>query len=305
MAFELKQNEQIPNAVRRLVCKRIDKALETLDGKAHTLSDRSIHDARRRFKEIRGTLRLVRDELGEKTFRRENRTYRDAGRPLSMVRDAKVLLETLDGLIEHFQGRAHPENLERLRRILVEKRRLTRKQVLRRDGAVPRITKDLRAARKRVKDWPLQRRGWKAIRGGIERVYAQARQVMKRALAVASDENFHEWRKRAKDLRYELELLGPTWPEMIEPLAAQAHRLTDLLGNDHDLCVLRVVIAEDVAPDDAVDKELLFALIDERRATLQKQAVELGLKLYAEGAREFVRRLKGYWKVPSGVQEES
>jgi CHAD domain-containing protein len=295
MSFELKTDEQIPKAVRRLVCKRIEKALETLNRKTRSLSDRAIHNARRRFKEIRGTLRLVRNELGEKTFRLENRTYRDAGRPLSMVRDAKVLLDTLDGLIGHFQGRANPENLGRLRRILLEKRRATRKQVLHRDGAVPQIIKNLRAARKRLKDWPLKRRGWKAIHGGIHKVYSQARRGLEDALAKRSDASLHEWRKRTKDLRYELELLEPTWPEMIEPLAAQAHRLTDLLGEDHDLCVLRAVIVDEVTSDDSVDRELLLALIDERRALLRGEAGELGRKLYAESAPRFVSRLKGYW----------
>jgi CHAD domain-containing protein len=301
MSFELKTDERIPKAVRKLVCKRIDKALETLNGKTRSLSDRAIHNARRRFKEIRGTLRLVRDELGEKTFRRENHAFRDAGRPLSMVRDAKVLLDTLDGLIRHFEGRANPQNLARLRRILLEKRRATRKQVLQRDGAVPQITRSLRAARKRMKDWPLKRSGWKAIRGGIHKAYARARQGLKDALAKRSDENFHEWRKRTKDLRYELELLQPAWPEMIEPLAAQAHRLTDLLGEDHDLCVLRGVIADEVTPDDSVDRELLLALIDERRALLQAEAGELGRKLYAESAPSFVTRLKEYWKARSSA----
>jgi len=296
MSFELKRDAPIPKQIRRLAYKRIDKALRVLGRNTLSLNDPAIHTARRRFKEIRGTLRLVRDELGEKTFQRENRTYRDAGRPLSMVRDAKVLLDSLDGLIEHFHGRVKPQHLSPLRRSLLAKRRNIRKRVLQKDHAVSQIVEDLREAKKRVKDWPLKKRGWKAIEGGICRVYKEARQAMKSATAKNSDENLHEWRKRTKDLRYELELLAPVWRETIEPLVEQAHRLTDLLGDDHDLCVLRDVVEKEMDSDDSIDKELLLALIDERRTSLQEEADELGRKLCAEGASQFVKRLKKYWK---------
>jgi CHAD domain-containing protein len=295
MAFELEQGEKIPKGVRRIVCKRIDKALQTLKGKNGAVSDSAVHDARRRFKEIRGTLRLVRDELGDKVFRRENRTFRDAGRPLSMLRDAKVLVDSLDGLIAHFDGRVKPQSLSRLRRRLLERRRETRKQVIRQDRAVPGIVRRVVDAKKRVENWPLRRRGWKAIEGGLRRAYALGRRAMKGVRAGASDEPLHEWRKRTKDLRYELELLQCIWPETLTPLAEQCHRLTDLLGDDHDLAVLRTVVQEESEDEPAVENELLFALIDERRDMLQKEATALGEKLYEESVREFVRRLKGYW----------
>jgi hypothetical protein len=84
---------------------------------------------------------------------------------------------------------------------------------------------------------------------------------------------------------------------MIKPLAEQAHRLTDLLGEDHDLAVLSVIAEEEPSERRAIDSELLLALIRERRSALQNEALELGKKLYEEGASQFVRRLKGYWKV--------
>ncbi len=116
----------------------------------------------------------------------------------------------------------------------------------------------------------------------------------------ASDETLHEWRKRSKDLRYELELLQPLWRETIGPLAEEAHHLTDLLGQDHDLAVLQAVAQEESEAKDQNDEEpqneLLDALIDERRQVLQRDAMALGQKLYREGEKQFVARLRGYWK---------
>jgi CHAD domain-containing protein len=168
--------------------------------------------------------------------------------------------------------------------------------VLKKDHAVSDIARRVRAAQKRVPRWPLQRRGWKAIEGGLRKVYQQGRRALEVVRSDTTDEALHKWRKRAKDLRYELELLQTIWPEMIKPLAEQAHHLTDLLGEDHDLAVLRLLAQDESDGGSSIDSELLFALIDERRSALQREASELGKKLYEERDGKFVDRLRGYWK---------
>jgi CHAD domain-containing protein len=45
---------------------------------------------------------------------------------------------------------------------------------------------------------------------------------MRDVRAVATDAALHEWRKRAKDLQYELELLRFVHPDTIGPLVEQA-----------------------------------------------------------------------------------
>jgi CHAD domain-containing protein len=296
MVFELKQGEKVPKGVRRIVGRRIDKALKALKSGGKTVSDPAVYDARKRFKEIRGTLRLVRGELGDKAFQRENRTFRDAARPLSALRDAAVVVDSLDELVKLFGGRVKAQNMARLRRALLKNHREARKEVIGRDGAVEGIVRQMRKAKTRIKNWPLKRRGWKAIEEGLRQVYDQGRRAMKKAVARNSDEALHEWRKRAKDMRYELELLESTAAQVIRPLAQQAHLLADLLGDDHDLAILRTSAQEQFNSGSAIEGELLFALIEERRSTLQREAISVGTKLYKESPRNFVRRLEGYWK---------
>ena len=300
MSLELERDEPISEGVRRIVCERIDMALETLTRSARAVSDDAVHEARKRFKEIRGVLRLVRDELGGKIFRRENRTFRDAARPLSVLRDAKALIDSLDALIAHFKERVKPKAFAKFRRVLIERRREARKQVLQKDRAVVRIVRRIRSARKRVERWPLERKGWKAVDGGLQRVYSQGMRAMNEARSEPSDETLHEWRKRTKDLRYGLELLQAAWPETMKLLAEQTHHLTDLLGDDHDLAVLRTVAQQELKDEPFDEAELLPALIDERRIVLQQEAIDLGLKLFEEDDEEFVARLKGYWKAARG-----
>ena len=117
------------------------------------------------------------------------------------------------------------------------------------------------------------------------------------ALKDPSDEKLHEWRKRVKDLRYQLELLEPVWPDVMKATAEQANVLSDLLGDDHDLAVLRELLGgelKDVLSKEA--SETLQALIDRKRADLQHSSASLSEKLFAESPKQFESRLKVYWK---------
>ena len=99
MKYRLKRGESTPEGVRRMAAEQLGKALEHLacqDGKR----DKHIHEARKATKRLRALVRLVRRELGDEVYALENQCYRDAGRRLSELRDATVLVETLDRLVE-------------------------------------------------------------------------------------------------------------------------------------------------------------------------------------------------------------
>jgi CHAD domain-containing protein len=297
MAFELKRKETIPDGIRRIACEQIEKTIELLNDFRTSIRDETVHEARKRFKQMRGALRVVREELGSKRFDRENSTFRDAGRPLSELRDAKVMIDTLDELTRHHKGRLAPGSFKHLRAALKGRRRDIRQRVLGKNKTLHSIVLAVRKSSRRVPDWPLAHKGWKAIAPGLRQIYRQGRDAMEIAIRDGTDEAFHEWRKRAKDLRYEIELLDRAWPETMQPMAESAHHLTDLLGQDHDLVVLREIVANEM-DQEIVDeeRELLEPLISQRRADLLKEARELGRKLYAENDGEFVDRIHDYWK---------
>jgi CHAD domain-containing protein len=295
MRLVFKRNESIPDGMRRLVHKRIDHVLEKLADRGATLSDEDVHDLRKCCKEVRVILRLVRGELGNDVFRCENHVFRDAARPLSKVRDAKVLGERLEGLLEHFTGSVERQELAGVRRVVSARREIIRRDLFRRRRTISRIRRKIRAASKRVDKWPLRHRGWKALEPGVGVVYRRGRRAMQAAQIAVTDDGLHEWRKRAKDLRYQLTLLlgRNHW------LAAVAHRLTDLLGEDHDLAVLQSTASQ--ASDVSLrERDRLADLVGVRRATLQQAAFACGGQLYAERTRDFVWGVERYWKACRG-----
>ena len=75
--------------------------------------------------------------------------------------------------------------------------------------------------------------------------------------------------KRAKDLRYQAELLVGIWPGPVTALAQELHRLTDLLGWVHDLSSLAAM-----TPGRAVSR-----IIAAERAAAVSDAISLGARM--------------------------
>jgi CHAD domain-containing protein len=297
MSFKLKSGQSLRKGLRRVARQQMDFALGQLSGKHKGSRGEAVHEARKSFKRLRALLRLVRPVIGEKTYRAENARFRDAGRPLAEVRDAKILIETLDGLAEHFQEHIAGRSFGDVRKALQAHLRAVRKRVLDDQDALAVVGDAGRQARDQIKGWAQVPNRWSAVGDGLEDVYRRARDAFGAAAADPTVENLHEWRKQAKYLRYQLELLRPLWPERMGELAAEADRMGELLGDDHDLAVLRQMLTDDPGRfGDASDAEVLLALIDRRRAELEAEAVMLGRRFFQDKPGAFAARLKGYWK---------
>jgi CHAD domain-containing protein len=295
VAGKLKPDEAGTRGVRRIARRRIEAALEALDG--HEVGDKSVHEARKELKKARATLRLIRDALGERTYKRENAAIRDAARPLSEVRDGRVLLDALDSLVKYYGAPASALRLTGFKRVLNRRRMELRKKILERPGPLRGTREELHRVRSRADKWPVGRRGWSVLGPGLKRTYSSARDALKEAQRARTDECLHEWRKQTKYFWHELQLLEPLWPGQLGELADETHKLADLLGDDHDLAVLadRALQARQAFPTDASHKAFL-AFVQRCRESLQEKAFALGKRLYEEKPAAFTARLGKYWR---------
>lgn len=299
MGYELAPDRTLPDELRRVAAEELDGAVERLLGPGDGDGDRvaAVHETRKHFKKTRSVLRLARGELGDKTYRRENTRLREAGNKLSDVRDAHVAVQTLDKLTERFAAELPPDAFAGVHRELAERRRRASERLAGADSPVEDVVAIVRQARARVPDWPLDRDRWRVVGAGLRVQYARGARRFARARRDPTARNLHEWRKRVKDLWYHLRLLRPVWPGVMGELADRAHDLSDRLGDDHDLAVLREVLDEDPGGfGDPAEVSALRELIDRRRAELRQAAERLGRRLYADDARVLDRRLKAYWK---------
>ena len=213
----------------------MDKAASHLEGREGEPPDEAVHQARKCFKRSRAAIRLAREELGSEAFRRENERYRDLGRELSGVRDADVLIATLDGIATR-SGREGA--FAGLRELLVADRDAQRAKALEDDTARADALERLGSARDAIAGLPLDDSAPKALVAGFRRTYRDGRRAAREAGQTHTTEALHEWRKRVKDLWHQCQVLEPFWPGRMTSMAKQAHELSDLLGEDHDLAVL-------------------------------------------------------------------
>ncbi len=294
-AIKLSRSGADTHGVRGIARQQIAQALESL--KASTLSDETVHAARKELKKARATLRLLRDSLGDSTYKRENAVLRDAARPLSEVRDARVLLDTLDKLVESSGPRARGLPLDGLKRALQRERTDSRRRILERSASLEPQRRALRKADERAARWRVGHHGWNVIGTGLKRIYREGRKAFIVAQADSSAENLHEWRKSTKYLWHQLQILQPLWPGLIGELADQAHKLAEQLGDDHDLAVLRgKALENDGAFPNAAARSALIKLIDGCRTELREKAFVLGRRIYVEKPKAFEARFGQYWE---------
>jgi CHAD domain-containing protein len=300
MSYKFMPGEGVRGAIRRCAGEQLDRAIDELTDGVRSHPVEAIHDARKAIKKERSLLRLARATMAPAERRRDNEALRAAARKLSGARDADVLISTLDDLAERFSGQLPAATFDGIRRQLVHSRDAGGSA----DSAeLARAVVILREVRTHAGDWPLRRDGWKAIKPGLARSYRRGRKLLAKAQRERSAETWHSWRKRVKDLWHQERLLSELCGPAIRGQASDAHRLSDLLGDDHDLALLREALASgDIeAP---VDSDAVIGLIDHRREELQARAIHVGQRVYAESPKAFSRRLKRYWEAGQAQVDE-
>jgi CHAD domain-containing protein len=290
--FRLRDGERVPDGLQRIACGQLDMSIERLEGHTDEELGAAVHETRKSLKRLRATVRLVRDELGDEVYRRENGAFRDAGRRLAGARDSQVLLETLDALAERYPDQLPHGRVDRFRRMLMDEHAAAQRRL--QDGiAIAEVLGELRAARARVPDWPLERDGLDDLAPGLRRIYRRGRRDYRAARREPGTESLHELRKRVKDLWYAGQIVRPASPKKMRRIARRAHALSNLIGEDHDLAILgrRAVERRDRFDDEAAVDELVSA-IERRREELQREAMRLGKRLFRKKPRKLVRPLR-------------
>jgi CHAD domain-containing protein len=297
--------EPLGDGLQRMALAQIDLALEALgDGDGSGPGEQGVHDARKAIKRLRALLRLLRDELGERAFARENATLREIASRLSEARDAAVMLATLDALIAR-----HPRRLERrdgvreLRRRLAAEHERQRGQMLADTATRAELLCELQAFRWRVASWSLpESRGLELVSDDLARLYRQGRKRYRRAAHDRGERmiTMHQWRKRVKDLRYAIEMLDrPGSEQRLRELSRRADELGEQLGEDHDLAVFaqRLRAGKQRRHDQTWHcgrrtRTLLTDAIAARRRVLRKRALRQGRRLFRATPKQLVRRVR-------------
>ncbi|MDG2383089.1 MAG: CHAD domain-containing protein [Pirellulaceae bacterium] len=306
MEYGFEINESVDAAVKRVARAQISLAIHDANDPALDRHE-VVHRIRKRCKKQRALIRLVRPSLAD-TFGRDNAFYRELSRNLSSLRDTQALLECFDRTIDHFAATIDRDEFAPIRSFLIDRRDECTENKARLVRLTETTTSQLEHAIGSVQDWKIDSNDFNAVAPGLEKTYRRACKAMRQVRKQPETERLHEWRKRVKYHGYHADLLARIAPGLLGAHGKLAEQLGTLLGEDHDLAVLKATLFStqfSTGGPTAVNNQCLARLrilVETRQLQLQSDALELGRILLAEKPRHLVRRWNQYWLVARETQ---
>lgn len=284
LEFRLRPGEAPGSGIPRVITARASQAAAAVRraGEAEDPAE-AVHEARKSLKKTRSALRLLRGVIPDEERRRINTVCREAGARLSGARDAEVKIATLEKVAG---GSGDEDGLEAWNALLAGEAQGHRQDLAPDRLSQVEVSIEAVAAEFRERDFgPCAEQA----AGNLGRGYRRGRSAMKLADKKGAVEAFHSWRKRAKDLRYQLEILEPGLSDDFTVIRKDAEKLADLLGDLHDLDVL----LEDLAGRGLRESEesRLSGLIVKAREDQVAACLEQGRSTYRLKPGRFTNRL--------------
>jgi CHAD domain-containing protein len=287
-SYELRPDETLGDGIRRIVCHQIENAIEASQAKKNGQGS-PVHETRKHLKKARAALRFVSGEIDRPVWKREDRSLRRIGQLISEVRDAEVRLQTVRQLRDFARGKksGFRETEELLAFEL--------------DSFLAAFSEWPEEAKQRlcqtldhIRDWPLDNLSCAHFRQCVQQTYRRGRKALKIATEKKSTKNLHTLRKRAKELGYQLRLSRPLQPPVFAELNDELKTIGQYLGQVHDLAFVSDRLSS-IGPVRKRGDRILNALIVSRERELERTALALAERFYAERPRQFARRISKYF----------
>jgi CHAD domain-containing protein len=242
--------------------------------------DDAVHEYRKSLRRARATLALVAKALPRSERRAVRKALQEARRGLGNARDHAVAPETLASLplsdeertiakaVLDAAAEAMPARQE-IKQSLAEgaARALAQAEAL--EAALPPSLT------------------WSTIVKGVKSTYDEARAARKAAMR--STTSFHRWRRRSKELGYQLDVLAGFAGQRVSELQKEIEGATEPQGPVVDLIMLRDFVETHGTRGEPLD--VLVKAIDAQLDDLMKDARRAGKEAYRKKPRKFGKRL--------------
>ena len=242
----------------------------------------AVHEARKALRRARAVLELIADALPKSERRAVKKALQEARRSLSTVRDHAVAPDTLGALALDDDDRATGKKVldnaaeampavAEIKQLLTDSAARAAAQIEALEAALPHEL------------------GWSTIGIGVQNVYRAARDARKKAKK--STKAFHAWRRRAKELVYQLALLGDHAGKRTQAIHGEVDGVTDALSSAVDLIMLHEFVetyGQGIAPD-AIERlqHTIATQLDQIRGDARKAAT----KPFRTKAKQFGKRV--------------
>jgi CHAD domain-containing protein len=242
----------------------------------------AVHESRKSLRRARAVLELVRAVLPKNERRALTRALQEARRALSSVRDHAVVPDTLAQLALDDDDRATAKRVvdnaamampatAELRQLLAESAARAAAQAEALQAALPHEV------------------AWEAVAEGIRTTYGEARRASR--AAKRSKAWFHTWRRRSKELVYQLELVTSHAGPRVTLIHSALAGATDTLSPAVDLIMVREFVETygQGIPPEAIAR--LRASIGDQLDELMTTARKTTRELFRNRPKKFEKRL--------------
>ena len=293
MAYEFRLGELKRKHLRRIAMQQLRKLRALLDDASDTALGH--HQARRSIKRLRALLSLAMPLAGTKRWRKLDARLGEVARQLAGRRDAAVMLQVLKALGERHGAGSLGETGARLQEALQVRSRQAGHQV-----DLDLASRRLKKVQRGFKTLDLREFGRKSVFRQVASDYRAGRIALTRAYRKQHADDFHALRKMVQRHWRHMQLFALVWPQEMQVRVDRARELSDILGDDHDLWVLRLTLRNGVAEWlDPAAANILDALCRKDQAELRAKAQPLLAQLFAERPTALRKRLSAYWGTAS------
>jgi CHAD domain-containing protein len=253
-------------------------------------TDEGIHSARKAIKKLRALLHSLRVASDRGVIDRHDAALKALARQLSGARDSAVMLQTLSTLNQEFAPYIKVATVKTLEKNLRKQYQL---EISRRDepGMSQMLVKELAGIQSDITDFISRSEGLdhQVLISALENIYRAGRRGWKKARAGGKPKDFHNWRRKVKNLWYLARLIKDWNPGRFGRLVQQLDDLGEVLGFDHDMFVLQLFIQEHpLLCGSSKQAEMISALIHIRQQLLRQDALVLANPVYSRKPGEFI-----------------
>jgi len=257
-----------PEAVRRILIDHIDGAARSLEGEISD-SAGTVHSFRKRMKRARAGIRLISDADGSE-LRFLEHSCRDVAKTLSDLRDLDVMIGTLGSQTKEVD--AWPVGFGDV--LAAEREHILSRGVLS-EATRSELIGQLHAVREALAAVPVGHICAADLKLALRKSHRKARSASRLLGEAATDEHFHDLRKRAKREYYQRELLARAISLHHPRRTQRLDELCELLGDQQDIAVLRQKAADTGYLSPLLDKWLV-----KRRDRCRKMILKSARALY-------------------------
>jgi CHAD domain-containing protein len=287
MPYRLKFDESAAKGFRRITREQLDLAIAELS-KADAPPS-AVHESRKALKRTRAVIRCFAPAMGVKVAHQHVKALGAIARKLSGRRDADVALETVVKLESQF-GSEGVSTLLPLRDVLRSNSGAAGAEPLD-ENALEAIQLLLTKERSRLAKVKIKGRGGDRVMQGIEDSYRKGRKSLHSAYGAPSDKAFHDLRKGVQTHWRQMALLSRAWPEEFAVRVAAARELSQVLGDDHDIALLKYAAGS--LPAD--QQRPIKTLCEKRQSELRAAVHDRVQRLFAERPAAFGARMAALW----------